>query len=358
MDRDGRLLPPGIRQFPTCVKTVNLLTDVGSAGICVAQLRIQSHQRTSEDRLQVGEWQALWSSALEAQPPTEPRGDEEASSKPWDVVDQDTGGFRRAAAAGLPSPQSPRRRICPTSRLLLVLTVFCGLLSLSVVILGVKRAHLGTGQQGAREALQSFNVTFSKGLLGGQHKENSTRSKLKVLETMLSSLGNKMEKVKTRLKNHLDSLQRDSRIFHCDLVELKSNGSKTGCCPKNWAIFHQSCYWTTRMRLPWEEAKLDCEKKSAHLVIINSPDEKAFVNQHKRSDIWIGLTDSSGSWKWVDGSSYSLRQEDWGEGQPDHWYGHGLGGGEDCVQMFASGQWNDNHCSRPLPWMCELELNA
>uniref|UniRef100_A0A670Z755 C-type lectin domain-containing protein n=1 Tax=Pseudonaja textilis TaxID=8673 RepID=A0A670Z755_PSETE len=133
--------------------------------------------------------------------------------------------------------------------------------------------------------------------------------------------------------------------------------SAIGCCPRGWLTFHTSCYWTTLSRGTWEEAKKDCEEKKAHLVILNSANEKAFVKTHRLgSNTWIGLTDSSGDWKWVDGSSYTVDPKDWGPGQPDHWYGHGLGGGEDCAHMREDALWNDNICSRTFTWVCEMEL--
>ncbi|KAJ6654985.1 hypothetical protein lerEdw1_006456 [Lerista edwardsae] len=271
------------------------------------------------------------------------------------------------------APPTPWQRLCPTSRLFLLLTVFCSLLLLSVVLLGIKRAQLDRGQQEARQALESFNLTVT------------------------AMLGSHQNTIKVRMENQVDSLQRGSKAFQCDLVELRSNGSKTGCCPRNWENFRESCYWASVQRLSWANAKLDCEKKSSHLVILNSPEEKvgglglpgalqqeelesgeggacaqpeemgswqcvflcqAFVRQLRTSDLWIGLTDASGRWKWVDGTSYTLHPEDWDERQPDHWYGHGLGGGEDCVHTTNTGLWNDNHCSRRFFWMCEAELQS
>ncbi|XP_061445891.1 asialoglycoprotein receptor 1-like [Rhineura floridana] len=290
------------------------------------------------------------SAALDPQPTT---ATEEEDLKAPEVVDESGKRLREV----LPPPRSSWRRSCPTKRLVLVLMAFCGILTLSVALLGIQRAQFNKDQGAAWEALRSFNRTVSVELRNLQHKRNSTGWKLAALEKTMNDEVEKMEKAKKRIQSQLDSLQQDARTFHCGLMEMKSNGSKTGCCPKGWQSFEESCYWMSSTPASWNLAKLDCEKKNAHLVIINSPNESSFVNQRKRSNyLWIGLTDVSGNWKWVDGSSYSLQPEDWNEGQPDHWYGHGLGGGEDCVHMLPSGLWNDNHCSRLYTWMCELEL--
>lgn len=47
----------------------------------------------------------------------------------------------------------------------------------------------------------------------------------------------------------------------------------------------------------------------------------------------------------------------WKPLQPDNWYGHGLGGGEDCAHFSEDdGRWNDDVCQRLYRWICETEL--
>ncbi|XP_015275796.1 PREDICTED: asialoglycoprotein receptor 1 [Gekko japonicus] len=131
------------------------------------------------------------------------------------------------------------------------------------------------------------------------------------------------------------------------------------CCPPGWISFRTNCYWDSRAGKSWEDAKSDCEDKDSHLVIINSYEEQLFVSQHVRPRFtWIGLTDASGSWKWIDGTPYTIRPEDWRDEQPDNWYGHGLGGGEDCAHLHDDGRWNDDHCSRLYGWVCEMEAGS
>nr|XP_056719505.1 asialoglycoprotein receptor 1-like [Euleptes europaea] len=275
--------------------------------------------------------------------------------KSLDMADEGGKSFGRV----LPRPQSASQRICPTSRLLLLVTGLCTVLGLLVILLGIKGAQLGTDQQGAWESLRSFNKTVSVGFTSLRQKRNSTSSQLTTLEQTLNREGNETERIKKRLESLLAILQQDSNLLSCQLVELQSNGSKSGCCPKGWVVHQESCYWVSRLQRPWMEAKRDCERKDSHLVVINSPEEKKFVDQLRRSSyMWIGLTDADGSWKWVDGTGYTVHSEDWGDGQPDHWYGHGLRGGEDCVHTFPDGRWNDNHCSRSFAWMCEKELKV
>ncbi len=39
----------------------------------------------------------------------------------------------------------------------------------------------------------------------------------------------------------------------------------------------------------------------------------------------------------------------WSSGQPDNWLG-----GQNCLVMWPSGQWEDNFCANGLPGMCEV----
>ncbi|XP_060540657.1 asialoglycoprotein receptor 1-like isoform X3 [Pantherophis guttatus] len=232
-----------------------------------------------------------------------------------------------------PLSKSFPQRVCPTSRLLLVLMVFCGVLILSVSILGIQGVRFTQSLQGTQKGVQ--NLT----------------------QTVQQEVTNLQAKMMVQVEIQLDTLEKNSRALHCEIIEMKSNGSKSGCCPRGWVNFRSSCYWTTQSTDTWQGAKKDCEDKKAHLVILNSADETDFVKRHRQgSNTWIGLTDSSGDWKWVDGSAYSVDPKDWDVGQPDHWYGHGSGGGEDCAHIISNGLWNDNVCSRMFPWVCEMEL--
>ncbi|XP_025049523.1 asialoglycoprotein receptor 1 [Alligator sinensis] len=101
-----------------------------------------------------------------------------------------------------------------------------------------------------------------------------------------------------------------------------------------------------------------CRALGARLVVINTPAEQQFVQQHTIPTFtWIGLSDAKGKWEWVDGTPYILDPRDWSPGQPDNWTGHGQGDGEDCVVVTEEGLWNDDRCSRGFPWVCEVTLD-
>jgi len=138
------------------------------------------------------------------------------------------------------------------------------------------------------------------------------------------------------------------------MAVLHGNGSARACCPVNWLEYEGSCYWFSRSGKSWAEADRYCQLESAHLVVVGSWEEQKFVQHHMGPvNTWMGLTDQSGLWKWVDGTDYETGFKNWRPEQPDDWYGHGLGGGEDCAHFTDDGRWNDDVCQRPYRWVCE-----
>lgn len=110
----------------------------------------------------------------------------------------------------------------------------------------------------------------------------------------------------------------------------------------------------------WVEAEQDCESDGGHLVIIDSEPENAFMAAFAAKAItddksthqlaWFGLGDSAneGDFRWVTGST--LGDAFWSDGEPNTAFKD-----EDCVEMRASGQWNDDRCDAPLIYVCECD---
>nr|XP_020655495.1 asialoglycoprotein receptor 1 [Pogona vitticeps]XP_020655496.1 asialoglycoprotein receptor 1 [Pogona vitticeps] len=262
------------------------------------------------------------------------------------------------APTRLPPKPSWKPHLCPSRRLVLVGLGFCGIFSIVLLAFGVKGSNYSSQLWGLEETLRNINETVARQMGVLQAKETNVEGKITKIEGTVKQLTEEGETVKTRLQSQVNDVQRNLRSMNCDLQRFKYNrtaGQET-CCPKDWSAFRKSCYWESRVGKTWEEAKEDCKSRDAHLVIINSYEEQLFVAVRVKPEFtWIGLTDASGSWKWVDGTSYTVRQEEWCREQPDDWYGHGLGGGEDCAHLHRNGCWNDDHCSRLYGWVCEME---
>ncbi|XP_018430611.1 PREDICTED: hepatic lectin-like [Nanorana parkeri] len=127
-----------------------------------------------------------------------------------------------------------------------------------------------------------------------------------------------------------------------------------GACPDDWSQFRNSCYYFSNMAKPWTESQRMCQRRKARLTVVNTQEEQVFLTKlAMKNRVWIGLSEINGEWKWVDGTPFSSTPKHWASGQPDEYFGHGLGGGEDCVQLYYSGDWNDEHCSRAYRYICE-----
>ncbi|XP_070335077.1 asialoglycoprotein receptor 1 isoform X2 [Odocoileus virginianus] len=212
-----------------------------------------------------------------------------------------------------------------------------------------------------QEELRALRETFSNLTV-------STEAKVKALSVQGGNVGRKMKSLESQLERqqqelnadhsslllHVKQFVSDLRSLSCQMSVLQGNGSEKACCPVNWMDYEGSCYWFSRSGKPWPEAEKYCQLENAHLVVVGSWEEQKFIQHHMGPvNTWIGLTDENGPWKWVDGTDYETGFKNWAPEQPDDWYGHGLGGGEDCAHFTEDGRWNDDVCPRPYRWVCE-----
>uniref|UniRef100_A0A2K5NGG0 Asialoglycoprotein receptor 1 n=1 Tax=Cercocebus atys TaxID=9531 RepID=A0A2K5NGG0_CERAT len=205
---------------------------------------------------------------------------------------------------------------------------------------------LGLGGWGCRDAER---VSPAGGNVG---------RKMKSLESQLEKQQKDLSEDHSSLLLHVKQFVSDLRSLSCQMAALQGNGSERACCPVNWVEHERSCYWFSRSGKAWADADNYCRLEDAHLVVVTSWEEQKFVQHHIGPvNTWMGLHDQNGPWKWVDGTDYETGFKNWRPEQPDDWYGHGLGGGEDCAHFTDDGRWNDDVCQRPYRWVCETELD-
>uniref|UniRef100_A0A3B3WFC8 C-type lectin domain-containing protein n=1 Tax=Poecilia mexicana TaxID=48701 RepID=A0A3B3WFC8_9TELE len=78
-------------------------------------------------------------------------------------------------------------------------------------------------------------------------------------------------------------------------------------CPDGWFWFQEKCYWFRNdTELNWEESRRFCQNRSADLVVINNPEQQAFISNLSSSFYWLGLQNIDSSWVWIDGCRDTL----------------------------------------------------
>ncbi|XP_043974277.1 C-type lectin domain family 17, member A-like [Gambusia affinis] len=107
------------------------------------------------------------------------------------------------------------------------------------------------------------------------------------------------EKLNQKLRFFLTSTNFSVRNF-CPVGECQ-------LCPDGWFRFQEKCYWFRNdTELNWEESRRFCQNRSADLVVINNPQQQAFISNLSSSFYWLGLQHVDGSWVWIDGCKDTL----------------------------------------------------
>ncbi|XP_072796098.1 asialoglycoprotein receptor 2 isoform X2 [Vicugna pacos] len=259
----------------------------------------------------------------------------------------------------MPPPQPLLlQRLCSNFHLSLLVLGFNVLLLVAVCVIGSQRAQLQVELQTLKETFDNFSSGTLMEILALSSHGGSAVDKVTSLEAKLEKQQQALKADHATLLLHLKHFPVDLRMLTCQLAFLQSNGRDGECCPVNWVDYEGSCYWFSRSGKPWLEAEKYCQLENAHLVIINSREEQKFIAQHTNPfQTWIGLTDSDGSWRWVDGTDYRYNYKNWAATQPDDWQGHELGGSEDCAEIRGDGRWNDDFCQQVKRWVCEMKRN-
>jgi gliding motility-associated-like protein len=170
----------------------------------------------------------------------------------------------------------------------------------------------------------------------------------------------------------------------CDLIALRSAFSAAGYQELN-GVVGQPCslYFINPQSQDANQSEQDARQLGAHLVVFNDAAENtAVVNALNASGIigsvgavWVGYTDqaSEGNWVTLDGTPMSYLN--WSGGEPNNngqgasccsfpdWLGgcsssnsYQCSNGEDCMQIYASGTWNDLPCNRSSVSVIEVNL--
>ncbi|XP_030614161.1 CD209 antigen-like protein E [Archocentrus centrarchus] len=213
-----------------------------------------------------------------------------------------------------------------------------------------------------RDSAADLSATSNK-LSSMTEERDHLKANLSTMSNNLSSMTGERDHLKANLStmsNKLSSMTGERDLLRANLTEkttelerLQSLSKQKKMCPTGWTKFSSSCYLLSAGSGSWDAGRKDCRDKGADLVVIDSPEEQAFLSTIIQTNTWIGLNEKEqeGQWKWVDGTplilSYWATNEPNNAGTPHH--------DEDCVHIRDEDRmtWNDISCASSFKWICE-----
>ncbi|CAF1604922.1 unnamed protein product [Rotaria sp. Silwood1] len=110
-------------------------------------------------------------------------------------------------------------------------------------------------------------------------------------DTFYGNWKNKMKTFKTKTKDKIT-----------EQIQEKSQ------CPIAWQYFAASCYWKFPIKRSWSEARNECSRFRADLVVIDSDNEFDYIAKNitdLREDFYVGFHYYNDSWSWINGRALS-----------------------------------------------------
>ncbi|MDA1053159.1 MAG: lectin-like protein [Planctomycetota bacterium] len=136
------------------------------------------------------------------------------------------------------------------------------------------------------------------------------------------------------------------------LEEARQRAAKdvvAGKFPPGTIEFGGHHYAVFETRKSWEQAREDCQARGGDLVCIDDEREQRLVQALAAgAEVWLGGSrePTDKQWKWISGEA--ITYTNWGSGEPGN-----SGGGENRIEMWPNGQWNDQPAHDQQPYVCE-----
>lgn len=209
--------------------------------------------------------------------------------------------------------------------------------------------------------MSSLKDTVSNLTLSLSYIHKNSRDAVKDTSRLRFSVENNEDQLRSVVESlkqlsAVDSLSSAVASLKCAVDRIILNRTYiSGCCPLEWEPFESSCFFFSKTLLNWHDARDWCHAHESQLLMLTSNKVWRYANSHTGGKFhWIGLTDESGKWLWVNGTEYTVDHRRWMPGQPDNWADHGLGEGtEDCAHLHRTGLLNDLHCSERMRYICQ-----
>ena len=150
-------------------------------------------------------------------------------------------------------------------------------------------------------------------------------------------------------------LEGNQSICIGDEVNLTAEIDFSGAIPSPagfvfGATLNGHYYYVHPQPLNWFQARDACAQAGGHLITIASAEENALANSLiNYSEHWVGMTDEfvEGSWAWITGEPVTFTN--WSPQEPNNQFG------EDYLEMYVNGKWNDLNGSQSFPFILEYD---
>ncbi|XP_067936109.1 C-type lectin domain family 4 member F-like isoform X2 [Watersipora subatra] len=186
------------------------------------------------------------------------------------------------------------------------------------------------------------------------------------LTELLMSVKDTAEKLQEEVqKLQLENLQLRQQLMKLQAEQEAALAMAAGC-PPTYEKFGLSCYKYVREKTQWKMAQEQCMKDGGNLVSIESRQEQAFLIDYlKRHEarfddkyLHVGGYDykANSVFEWISNQMpVDLGDTFWLSNNP-------RGMGRRCLafqtwEMEFFGQWADEYCWAPLPFICEVVTN-
>ncbi|XP_072314818.1 asialoglycoprotein receptor 1-like [Eucyclogobius newberryi] len=231
------------------------------------------------------------------------------------------------------------------------------LVSTIVLVLIIAFGFSNSGLSSRISLMEETVLNLSLSLTDAQKDNKDAAKDVQRLRFSVESnkdlLGSVAESVKQLAA--LEVLTKTVASLKCAIEQIVHNRTvASGCCPLGWDSFGTSCFFFSKQASTWHDARDWCHAHQSQLLILRLDKDWEYVDIHAAGTFyWVGLSDESGKWEWVNGTPYTMDRRRWRPGQPDNWSGHGLGAQtEDCAHLHSEGRLNDLHCSSRLRFIC------
>ena len=176
----------------------------------------------------------------------------------------------------------------------------------------------------------------------------------RLLRHEVQKMGVEVAATNRKMRAELASVAMDIKKILQDAQGAK-NSSKV--CPSEFLhrnVRLKSCYFFSKTKRTWANARDDCIRRGAYLVEVESKEEDDFLRgiimPEGHANHWMGGNDllREGQWVWHQ-SGKPLTYTNWSAQQPSN-----IPSGQDCLMYSTNdAQWNDVPCTHQHLYICE-----